>query len=68
MLDHFRAKGPKIWWIVTSGLTHILDHRNLTKAQRVLFDLDVHACYYLMDALSFELMKRINYVGITREI
>ena len=31
MLDHFRAKGPKFWWVVTSGLTHVLDHRNLTK-------------------------------------
>ena len=34
MLDHFRAKGPKFWWIVTSGLTQVLDHRNLTKAQK----------------------------------
>ena len=23
MLDHFRAKGPKFWWVVTSGLTHV---------------------------------------------
>jgi hypothetical protein len=68
MLDHFRAKGPKFWWIVTSGLTHFLDHRNLTKAQLVLFELDAHACCYLMDALSFDLMKRINYVGTAREI
>ena len=68
MLDHFCAKGPKFWWIVTSGLTHVLDHRNLTKAQRVLFDLDAHACCYLMDAFSFDLIKRINYVGIAREI
>ena len=30
MLDYFRAKGPKFWWVVTSGLTHVLDHRNLT--------------------------------------
>ena len=67
MLDHFCAKGPKFWWIVTSGLTHVLDHRNLTKAQRVLFELDAHACY-LMDALSFDLMKRINYVGTAHKI
>ena len=68
MLDHFRAKGPKFWWIVTSGLTLVLDHRNLTKAQRVLYELDAHACCYLMDALRFELMKMINYVGTAREI
>ena len=68
MLDHFRAKGPKFWWIGTSGLTHVLDHRNLTKAQRVLFKLDAHACCYLMDALSFDLMKKINYVRTAREI
>ena len=49
MLDHFRAKGPKFWWVVTRGLTHVLDHRNLTKAQRVLYKLDVHACCFLMD-------------------
>ena len=53
MLDHFRAKGPKFWWIVTSGLTHVLDHRNLIKTQRVLYELDAHACCYLMDALRF---------------
>ena len=68
MFDHFRAKGPKFWWIVTSGLTHVLDHRNLTKAQRVLYELDAHACCYLMDALNFDLTKRINYVGTAREI
>ena len=34
MLDHFCAKGSKFWWIVTSGLTQVLDHRNLTKAQK----------------------------------
>ena len=68
MLDHFCAKGPKFWWIVTNDLTHVLDHRNLTKSQRVFFELDAHACCYLMDALSFDLMKRINYVGTTREI
>jgi hypothetical protein len=55
------------WWIVTSGLTHVLNHRNLTKAQRVLFELDAHASY-LMDALSFDLMKKINYVGTAHEI
>ena len=68
MLDHFCAKGPKFWWIVTSGLTHVLDHRNLTKAQRVLYELDVHACCFLMDALSFHLMKQVNYTGTAREI
>jgi hypothetical protein len=68
MLHHFHAKGPKFWWIVTSGLTHVLDHRSLTKAQRVLFELDAHACFYLMDAFSIDLMKRINYVGTAREI
>ena len=36
MLDHIRAKGPKFWWVVTSGLTHVLDHKNLTKTQKVL--------------------------------
>ena len=42
MLYYFCAKGPKFWWIVTSGLTHVLDHINLTKAQRVLFEFDAH--------------------------
>ena len=58
MLDHFHAKGSKFWFIVTSGLTHVLGHRNLTKAQLVLFELDAHAYCYLMDALSFDLMKK----------
>ena len=63
MLDHFHTKGPMFWGIVTSGLTHVLDHRNLTKAQRILYELDAHACCYLMDALSFELMKKDKLCG-----
>ena len=68
MLDHICAKGPKFWYLVTSGLTHVLDHKSLSKAQKVLFELDAHACCYLMDALSFDLMKRINYVRTVHEI
>jgi hypothetical protein len=49
MLDHFCAKGPKFWWVVTGGLTHVLDHKNLTKAQKVLFKLYSYAYLFLMD-------------------
>ncbi|KAG0525245.1 hypothetical protein BDA96_06G039600 [Sorghum bicolor] len=68
MLDHFRAKGPKFWWIVTNGLTHNLDHKNLTKAQKVLFELDCEAYCYLMKSLSFELFDRINSKGTAYEM
>ncbi|KAG0525211.1 hypothetical protein BDA96_06G036200 [Sorghum bicolor] len=68
MLDHFRAKGPKFWWIVTNGLTHNLDHKNLTKAQKVLFELDCEAYCYLMKSLSFELFERINSKGTAYEM
>jgi hypothetical protein len=68
MLDHFRAKGPKFWWVVTSGLTHILDHKNLTKAQKVLFELDSDAYLFLMDALSFEFFYKVNHKGTTHEL
>ncbi|KAG0550260.1 hypothetical protein BDA96_01G324300 [Sorghum bicolor] len=68
MLDHFRAKGPKFWWVVTNGLTHNLDHKNLTKAQKVLFELDCEAYCYLMRSLSFELFDRINSKGTTYEM
>ncbi|KAG0514483.1 hypothetical protein BDA96_10G195600 [Sorghum bicolor] len=68
MLDHFRAKGPKFWWIVTNGLTHNLDHKNLTKAEKVLFELDCEAYCYLMKSLSFELFDRINSEGTAYEM
>ncbi|KAG0517606.1 hypothetical protein BDA96_09G103900 [Sorghum bicolor] len=68
MLDHFRAKGPKFWWIVTNGLTHNLDHKNLTKALKVLFELDCEAYCYLMKSLSFELFDRINSKGTAYEM
>ena len=68
MLDHFRAKGPKFWWVVTSGLTHVLDHKNLTKAQKVLFELDSDAYLFLMDALSFELFYKVNHKGTAHEL
>jgi hypothetical protein len=67
MLDHIRAKGPKFWWVVTSGLTHVLDHKNLTKAQKVLFELDFDAYLFLMDALSFELFYKVNHKETTHE-
>ena len=60
MLDHFHAKGPKFWWIVTSSLTRVLDHRNLTEAQKVYFELDAHAYCFLMDALSLEIYYRVD--------
>ena len=63
MLDHIRAKRPKFWWVITSGLTHVLDHKNLTKAQKVLFELDSDAYLFLMDALSFELFCKVNHKG-----
>ncbi|OQU81320.1 hypothetical protein SORBI_3006G040550 [Sorghum bicolor] len=68
MLDHFRAKGPKFWWIVTNGLTHNLDHKFLTKAQKVLFELDYEAYCHLMKSLSFELFDRINSKGTAYEM
>ncbi|KAG0514281.1 hypothetical protein BDA96_10G177100 [Sorghum bicolor] len=68
MLDHFRAKGPKFLWVVTNGLTHNLDHKNLPKAQKVLFELDCEAYCYLMRSLSFELFDRINSKGTAYEM
>jgi hypothetical protein len=68
MLDHIRAKGPKFWWVVTSGLTHVLDHKNLIKAQKVLFELDANAFLYLIDALSFEMFDRVNHRGTAHEL
>ncbi|KAG0549714.1 hypothetical protein BDA96_01G278300 [Sorghum bicolor] len=68
MLDHFHAKGPKFLWVVTNGLTHNLDHKNLTKAQKVLFELDCEAYCYLMRLLSFELFDRIKSKGTAYEM
>ncbi|KAG0514168.1 hypothetical protein BDA96_10G167200 [Sorghum bicolor] len=63
MLDHFHAKGLKFLWVVTNCHTHNLDHKNLTKAQKVLFELDCEAYCYPMRYLSFELFDRINSRG-----
>jgi hypothetical protein len=68
MLDHFCANRPKFWWVVTSGLTHVLDHKNLSKAQKVLFELDVDAFLYQIDALSFEMFDRVNHKGTAHEL
>jgi hypothetical protein len=27
MIDHFCAKGPKFWWMVMNGISHVLDHK-----------------------------------------
>ena len=59
MLDHFRAMGPKEWWIIVVGFSRdALDKRNLTQAQKVLFELDSDAYLFLIHALSFEYFTR----------
>ena len=63
MIDHFRAKGPKFWWMVTSGITCVLDHKNLTNAQRACFELDAHAYCFIMDALSLKIFYRVDCKG-----
>ena len=68
MLDHFRAKGPKFWWMVMNGISHVLDHKNLTKAQMVCFELDAHAYCFLMDALSLEIYYRVDCKGTAHEL
>ena len=45
-----------------------MDHKNLTKAQKVLFELDVDAYLCLMDALSFELFYKVNHKGAAHEL
>jgi hypothetical protein len=45
-----------------------LDHKNLTKAQKVLFEPDSDAYLFLMDALSFELFYKVNHKGTTHEL
>ena len=64
----FHVKRPKFWWVVTSSLTHVLDHKNLTKAQKVLFEVDFDAYLFLMDALSFELFYKVNHKETTHEL
>ena len=45
-----------------------MDHKNLTKAQKVLFELDADAYLYLIDALSFELFHKVNHKGTAHEL
>jgi len=45
--------------MVMNGISHVLDHKNLSKAQRVYFELDAHAYCFIMDALSLEVFYRV---------
>jgi len=68
MIDHFRAKGPKFWWMVMNDISHVLDHRNLTKAQRACYELDAHAYCFIMDALTVEIFYRVDCKGTAHEL
>jgi len=35
---------------------------------RVLYELDAHTCCFLIDALSFDLMRQVDIIGTAREI
>jgi hypothetical protein len=60
MLDHFRAMGPKEWWIIVVGFSHdALDKSNLTQAQKDCLQLDSHAQYYLTCALHEDIFRRV---------
>ena len=51
-----------------NGISHVLDHKNLTKAQRVLFELDAHAYCFIMDALSLEIFYRVDCKGTAHDL
>ena len=51
-----------------NGISHVLDHKNLTKAQSVLFELDAHAYFFIMDILSLEIYYRVDCEGTTHEL
>jgi hypothetical protein len=59
MLDHFRAFGPKFWWIVVVGFTRDLDESNLTQAQGDCLTLDAQALCFLTNALKHEIFGRV---------
>ena len=60
MLDHFRAMGPKEWWIIVVGFSHdALDKINLTQAQKDCLQLDTRAQYYLTCALYEDIFRRV---------
>jgi len=60
MLDHFRAIGPKEWWIIVVGFSHdALDKINLTQAQKDCLQLDTRAQYYLTCALHDDIFRRV---------
>jgi hypothetical protein len=64
MLDHFRALGPKFWWIIVVGFTHDLDGSdNRTQAQRDCQTLDAQAKFYLIKALNDEIFDKV--IGLT---
>jgi hypothetical protein len=60
MLDHFRAMGPKEWWIIVVGFSRdALDKRNLTQAQKDCLQLDTHAQFYLTCSLHENIFRRV---------
>jgi hypothetical protein len=64
MLDHFRALGPKFWWIIVVGFSHDLDRcGNRTQAQKDCRTLDAQAKFYLIKALNVEIFDKV--IGLT---
>jgi hypothetical protein len=60
MLDHFRALGPKFWWIIVVGFTLDLEENdNLTQVQEDCLTLDAQAQCYLTNALKDEIFGRV---------
>jgi hypothetical protein len=61
MLDHFRALGPKFWWIIVVGFSHDLDGcGNRTQAQKDCRTLDAQAKFYLIKALNDEIFDKVR--------
>ena len=51
-----------------NGISHVLDHKNLSKGQRVCFKLDAHAYCFMMDALSLDVFYRVDCKETAHEL
>lgn len=68
MIDHFRAIGQKIWWVVDLCFSRALDDINITEAQDKCLNLDAQATNILISALSDKVFEEVMDIADIHDI
>ena len=68
MTSNFKFISPQMWWIIYVSVSHALDEKNATQAQKKYLHLDCQATNIIYQSLSDKIFGEIMYMKTTHDI